>query len=568
MKRSRGAFILTVAVALALTIGATERAQAAPREKAASQATTRVTIAVRDDGFHLSRSAVPAGPVQIIAVNRTDRQIVIRVGGPISRSVAPGGRTRLRVNLRRSGSVRISVPRLGVSGTLFVKEHGVKLTRVANVGAGLVQLAAAPGNRTRLFVAEKVGRIRVILNGKLRDVPFLDLSDSVASAGGEQGLLSIVFAPDYEDSGLFYALFSGLDETVHIEQFRRSRKNPNRADPASRRLILRVEPARGDHYGGMLQFGPDGFLYASVGDGGLGRNYNPMRAQQLDDLNGTILRIDPTTGRAKPYRIPKSNPFVGAPGRDEIWAYGLRNPWRFWIDRVTGDLYIGDAGEFVRESIDYANPSDARGGNFGWPCFEGGLQHRPERLCPGAIPPLFEYAREDGYCAVIGGVVVRDPRLPGLSGSYLFSDFCKGTLKSLERTRSGSALVRSLHLERPAVTSFGIDNRERVYITSLNGSVWRLDPRLRPRSARNGGGAAENGKALFQENGCGNCHTLAAANATGTIGPNLDQTKPSLELALDRLRNGKGGMPSFEGIMSDDQLDELARFVVESTSAG
>ena len=226
----------------------------------------------------------------------------------------------------------------------------------------------------------------------------------------------------------------------------------------------------------MLQFGPDGYLYASVGDGDSGVLNPPgFFAQRKDSLLGTILRIDPRHG--DPYAIPPGNPFAAEPGASpEIWAYGLRNPWRFWIDSETRMLFVADAGNAQREEVSLAS-LDEPGSNFGWPCFEGTLPFDTSRTCTGVRPPLLEYARSGLNCAVIGGVVARDARIPALTGQYLFGDHCSGAITAVAVANGSVTATGDLGLVVPELTSFGIDSLHRIYATSLRGDVFRLDPR-------------------------------------------------------------------------------------------
>jgi glucose/arabinose dehydrogenase len=458
-----------------------------------------------------------------------------------------------------------SVAARGAGGAAAPAADGVKLTPVGRFRSP-TYVVAPPGDVRRLFVVEKAGAIRVVVDGKVRPRPFLDLSALVRPVGAEQGLLSLAFAPAYATTGRLYVYYVDQDENARLVEYRRSARNPNVADPATAREVLKIVQPSGEHYGGHLLFGPDGYLYFGIGDGGLERNRDPMRAQRPDELHGKILRIDPRGTAPDEYRVPASNPFVGKAGwRPEIWALGFRNPWRIWIDPVTDDFYAGDVGEYVRESVEYAAAGKAAGRNFGWPCFEGGLAKPdyPPALCPGAVPPLVEYAREGVDCAVVGGVVVRDPRLPALAGRYLFSDFCGGELTSI-RVRAGAARVRAvLDVGRHAgVTSFGVDARGRVYVATISGPVYRLDPRLRPAPA---GEPERRGRALFRSF-CGGCHTLAAAGTTGAVGPNLDEARPPRELVIQRVTAGTDVMPSFKDILSPTQIGAVADFVVSATA--
>jgi glucose/arabinose dehydrogenase len=294
----------------------------------------------------------------------------------------------------------------------------------------------------------------------------------------ESGLLSIAFAPDYATSGRFYAFYNSTagNGDTRIVELRRHPTDPDLAEPFGERVLLTIEKPWENHNGGMLQFGRDGFLYASVGDGDSGVLHAPgFYAQRRDSLLGDILRIDPRSG--DPYAIPADNPFVGVEGvRPEIWAYGLRNPWRFWIDHETGAMFVADAGNQRREEVDLVRPGQS-GLNFGWPCFEGTLPFDTAAACDGAVAPLLDYPRENGACAIVGGVVARDRRIPELAGRFLYGDFCSGKITALE-VDAGGRLVDSDELEVtvPQLSSFGVDGSDRVYVTSTDGSVYRLDP--------------------------------------------------------------------------------------------
>jgi glucose/arabinose dehydrogenase len=430
------------------------------------------------------------------------------------------------------------------AGTDKIPRRAYKLTQIGRFELP-THLTAPPADTRRLFVVEKAGAIRVVLDGRVLKTPFLDLRSVVRSTGNEQGLLSLAFAPDYATSGRFYVYYVDLDENARLVEYRRSSTLPNRADPSTRREVLLIKQPSGEHYGGLLLFGPDGSLYLSLGDGGLERERDPLRAQRDDDLHGKILRIDPLTGAV------------------EAWVKGLRNPWRYWIDRESGDLWIGDVGEFVRESIEYAPHERAAGTNFGWPCFEGNLAKPdyPPNLCPGAVPPLLEYAREGGNCSVIGGLVVRDPRLPRLAGRFLYADYCLGELISVGVADGVLTTRTSLRLYRPSVSSFGEDGRRRVYLVTMNGPVYRLDPRP-AGSGASGTPKPRSGRDLFLSSGCGTCHILARAGTAGTYGPNLDEARPSRELVVERVTWGKNAMPEFGGRLMRAEIERIADFVV------
>ena len=336
-------------------------------------------------------------------------------------------------------------------------------------------LTAPRGDRRR-FVVERAGRIRVVSGGRVLGTPFLDIGDLVTT-GGESGLLSMAFAPDYARSGRFYVYYTDSAGYIRIDQFRRAAGNPNRADGGSRRLVMRVPHQRSNHKGGQLQFGPDGRLYAGFGDGG--SSYDPDgNGQSLDTLLGKLIRIDPRPGGG--YAVPADNPFRGRGGaRPEVYAYGLRNPYRFSFDRRRGHLIVGDVGQDSVEEIDFVpnrrGPGRApRGGyNFGWSVFEG-LDRYSEGSAPGHVPPAIAHSQDDGYCSIIGGYVVRDRSLGrGLYGKYVYGDYCSPNLR-LSSLRARNAPSRSLSAQVPSLVSFGEDGRGRVYAISLDGPVYRL----------------------------------------------------------------------------------------------
>jgi hypothetical protein len=348
---------------------------------------------------------------------------------------------------------------------------GVRLKRIGTFDSPVL-VTAPPGDQRRIFVVEQTGRIRLLAGGKRVRRPFLDLRGDV-TAGGEQGLLGLAFAPDYARSGRLYVYFTGRDGDQKVQEFRRSGRSANRASKSSRRQLMSMADPYPNHNGGNLVFGPDGLLYIGTGDGGsAGDPQN--RAQNLDSPLGKILRIDPRRHGSSPYRSPRSNPFVGRAGRNEIYAYGLRNPWRYSFDRRTGDLYIGDVGQDSIEEIDYAPEGTARGRNFGWSCFEGRRRFDASRSCPGAVGPVLDYGRSGGECSVTGGVVSRDPRVPDLAGRYVYGDFCAGRLRSFRIQGGRAADDRGLGLRVASLSSFGEDARGRVYAASLDGPVYRL----------------------------------------------------------------------------------------------
>jgi glucose/arabinose dehydrogenase len=353
--------------------------------------------------------------------------------------------------------------------------RGVRLVRVGGFTAP-VYVTAPPGDRRRLMVVEQAGRIMVVRGGSKLARPFLDIRSRVA-AGGEQGLLGLAFAPDYAQSGRFYVYYtggSGADNRV--VEFRRG-ASADRANASSARVVLRMPNLEANHNGGMITFGPDRLLYVGTGDGGGGDDQHGARgnAQDLGSPLGKLLRIDPREGGGRQYRIPGSNPFVDRAGaRGEIYAYGLRNPWRFSFDRRTGDLTIGDVGQNAVEEIDFTRRGRGRGANFGWRPLEGNRRNFNEPA-PGARAPAITHTHTAGFCSITGGYVVRDASVPSLLGRYVYSDLCDGRIRAARLRAGGRTTGTPLSLPGLSqVSSFGEDAQGRVYVVSLSGSVYRL----------------------------------------------------------------------------------------------
>ena len=342
-----------------------------------------------------------------------------------------------------------------------------------------VYVTTAPGKNRLLFVVEQAGQIKVLFDDVPETRPFLDIRDMVfgppdTDAHNEQGLLSMAFAPNYRRTGRFYVAFTNGKGDLEVAEFRRSAKNARRADPSTYRRLLTVRHRdAGNHNGGQLQFGRDGYLYISTGDGGGGGD--PWdAARDLDNLLGKLLRIDPRPSEVRPYRIPRSNPFRKRAGRNELYAYGLRNPWRFSFDKKR--VVIADVGQNIQEEINLLATKNAAGANFGWPQYEGNLVFDNAR--PGADPATFPnhvYNHDNGECSVTGGYVVRDPDLPALAGRYLYADFCVGEIRTFRANRK-AADDQSTGLTLPFLTSFGMGHKGKLYAMQFNGEISRLDP--------------------------------------------------------------------------------------------
>ena len=316
-----------------------------------------------------------------------------------------------------------------------------------------------------LYIGQKTGQVMAIRGGSVAGQPVLDLSAQV-SQGFEQGLLGLAFSPDGE---LLYVSYTDLAGDTHVTEFPMS---GNTADGGSARDVLLIEQPYSNHNGGHLAFGPDDYLYVSLGDGGSAGD--PMdNAQDLQSLLGKILRIDPRPTEGTPYGIPVNNPFVGEEGaRPEVWAYGLRNPWRFSFDRLNGDLWIADAGQARREEINRQSTSTG-GDNYGWDGYEGTLVYE-EPIPDDVEEPAHEYGRDLGR-AVVGGYVYRGLRIPALQGAYVFGDFYNPNLRALVPSGGGFEEA-SLGLTVPNISAFGEDASGELYVLSLSGQVYRLDP--------------------------------------------------------------------------------------------
>jgi hypothetical protein len=356
-----------------------------------------------------------------------------------------------------------------------------------------ISITSDPENSDRLLIAEREGSVIEVEPGG--SAPFADFSSLVSCCESERGLLSIALGPDFSLTGRFYAAYTGTpaaggaEGDVHVDSFRRDPSSPGQLlhEP----IISIGHALNPNHNGGQLQFGPDGHLYISLGDGGGGGDPDG-NGQDTESLLGKILRIDPHPGQQPAYTVPPGNPFVGGTGLDQIWAYGLRNPWRFSFDRVSGDMVIADVGQGAREEVDFA-PSPAAGAvagagaNYGWNCREGFIAYpTPAAECASLedfAEPVFDYPHVDPGgnaafgCSIIGGFVVRDPSLTELYGRYVYSDYCTWQIRSLILPSEASGRAsgdRSEQLTVAKPTSFGEDSCGRVYVASDEGPVYRL----------------------------------------------------------------------------------------------
>lgn len=347
-----------------------------------------------------------------------------------------------------------------------------RLERVVGGLAFPVHLTAPAGD-DRLFVVEKGGTIRIVRDGELLDEPFLDLSGRVSTAS-EQGLLSLAFHPDYAANGRFFVDFTAVGGETRVEEFRVS-ADPDRAEPDPVATILTVDQPFANHNGGLVTFGPDGMLYVGMGDGGSAGDPRE-NGQDATTLLGALLRLD--VDRPRPH-VPPDNPFVGAEGRDEIWAIGLRNPWRFAFDRATGDLYVADVGQNRFEEVN-AVEGAGRGLNYGWNVMEAGECFEPAEGCDleGLTLPVVQYGHGEG-CSVTGGFVYRGDALPDLRGTYFYADLCGGFVRSFRLSGGTAVDERSWPALAPAegqIVSFGEDARGELYVLVAGGTVYRIAP--------------------------------------------------------------------------------------------
>jgi glucose/arabinose dehydrogenase len=375
----------------------------------------------------------------------------------------------------------LAIGTAGASSAMAITPLRIHLG-LARVATGLSQpllVTDAGDGSGRLFVVEQTGKVRIIKSGELLAAPFLDLTGSV-STGGEQGLLGLAFHPSYRTNGKVYVSYTDRAGTSTIREYRVSPSSPNRVPAATGRTILRLRQPYANHNGGNIAFGPDGDLYIGFGDGGSAGDPG-NRAQNLGVLLGKLLRIDVNrrTGTL-PYGIPPDNPYVGRTGLDQIWASGLRNPWRFSFDRATGDLWIGDVGQGAWEEVDRALATDGRNAgralNFGWRQMEGSHCYAPPTGCSrsGKILPMTEYGHVNGRCSITGGFVYRGSAFPDLRGAYLFGDYCSGEIWYVSRTAArGVAPTHALDTDAQ-ITSFGQDQAGELFVTDARGSIYRV----------------------------------------------------------------------------------------------
>jgi len=320
----------------------------------------------------------------------------------------------------------------------------------------------------RLFVLEQGGVIRIVQGRAILPNPFLDITNQVGSGGNEQGLLGLAFHPDYEQNGFFYVNYTDLNGDTVISRFQVS-ADASVADSASEKILLQVDQPYANHNGGSLEFGPDGFLYAGLGDGGSQGDPNG-NGQSLETYLAKLLRVDVNSGDL--YGIPADNPFANGGGLPEIWAYGFRNPWRFSFDRATGDLYIADVGQNQWEEVDYLPAGSPGGANFGWNIMEGNHPYQGEAT-DGLTLPVTEY-EHGNRCSITGGYVYRGQALPAWNGVYFYGDYCSGEILGLVHNADDSWESRLLYDTGFLITSFGIDEAGEIYVLDRSGGLYQL----------------------------------------------------------------------------------------------
>lgn len=410
--------------------------------------------------------------------------------------------------------------------------QGLNIQLAARTGGSDQIVAITHAGDDRLFLTIRDGRIKIFADGEVRPQVFLDIRNQVGT-GGEGGLLSTAFHPRYSENGFFFVNYTNRAGDTVIARYRVSANDPDRAAPASGRTLLTLDQPFSNHNGGQLQFGPDGFLYVGMGDGGAAGD-PACRAQRDDELLGKMLRldVDQNVNGAPFYGIPADNPFRGADGvRDEIWAFGLRNPWRFSFDRQTGDLWLSDVGQNAREEVNFQPAHSDGGENYGWKPMEGSLCFGND-VCPAGTPPcnsaaftlpVLEYGRDLG-CSIIGGYVYRGDSVPGLRGTYIFSDLCTGRIWGATRQGTGFQ-VREASIPAGAnldgLVTFGEDSRGELYLASAGDHLYRLTGSgATPEEPGDGIGLYQPPAARFHLRGAGSRDTAVRIVPFGRPGSN------------------------------------------------
>ncbi len=343
---------------------------------------------------------------------------------------------------------------------------------VQGLSAPLLVTHAGDGSG-RLFIVEKTGAIRLVIDGRLLERPFLDIADRITSSGYEQGLLGLAFPPDYAARKFFFVNYTDKNGDTVIARFEAT-DDPDLADPGSEFNVLGLDQPAANHNGGHIVFGPDGYLWIGTGDGGAA-NDRYGNGQNADTLLGKMLRLDVTTDLSQPYVIPADNPWIdadwaGRDVRDEVWALGLRNPWRYSFDRSTGDLWIADVGQNQIEEVNVVRFGSVGGLNFGWPIMEGASCFQQVRCDQAGLElPVVTYSHGGGDCSITGGYVYRGAQFPALNGVYLYGDFCSGRIWGMDAASPGAPVL--LLETRSSLSSFGEDEAGEIYVTDLGRGI-------------------------------------------------------------------------------------------------
>jgi glucose/arabinose dehydrogenase len=378
--------------------------------------------------------------------------------------------------LRRMAAVAAAATLVALTASGSVAAPTDAHIKLALRASGLskpVFVTSAHDDTGRLFIVEQTGRIRIYKSGRILSTPFLNIASQV-TGGYEQGLLGLAFHPNFTSNHKLYVDFTDLSGNTVVREYRVSSTNSNVVAASTARTILRITQPYDNHNGGMLAFGPDGYLYIGMGDGGSGGDPG-NRAQNTGVVLGKILRIDINgTTSTKAYRVPSTNPYVGTTGADEIWQLGVRNPWRFSFDRANGNLWIGDVGQDRWEEIDRATRTASgagRGVNWGWHVLEGFACYSPPSGCSkvGKAPPLLVYDHGNGRCAVTGGYVSRGSLVPALYGGYVFGDFCSGEIWVVNATATSPATPVRLLDTSLTISSFGENQAGNLYVLDHDG---------------------------------------------------------------------------------------------------
>jgi glucose/arabinose dehydrogenase len=398
-------------------------------------------------------------------------------------TVAPTAQTIATATLVPPAATETPVPTTAPSPSFDPDVTRFAVRQLVSGLADPVFVTHAGDGSQRLFVVEKPGTVRILANGELLPQPLLDITDRVRSSGSEQGLLGLAFPPNFTGSGYFFVNYTGRDGRTVVSRFQVG-TDPNRADAASEFTVLEIAQPAANHNGGMLAFGPDGYLWIGTGDGGAA-NDRFRNGQNPGTLLGKMLRLDVTSDPAQPYVVPADNPWItddwnGQDVRDEVWAVGLRNPWRYSFDRLTGDLWVADVGQNTYEEINHV-PAEQKGYpngglNFGWPIMEGTRCFPDSAGCDpaGLVIPVADYTHAEGGCSVTGGYVYRGAQFPALDGVYFFGDYCSGYIWTLHANEDGAWRQDRVLQSGLAISSFGEDEAGELYVTDLGGGLYRL----------------------------------------------------------------------------------------------